>query len=1162
MDAMDRHQTNDTMPMLRRQSSKVVRMLDPSGRVVVPSFEAEQMREVKSLDSPPRSRRQSQSPDGAVDASFGDTGSPLVSRPNLDAFIPKEVSAQQVLQALIQDIRRARNYGAMPLYIVFIVVFTVLIWITSVTPAEPQHRLNKRTEQLGRGEQAQSVGSRAEWWVWIGEVVDELWRLREPRRCSDEFRLHPDTTAQGSPAAGSGGAEVQRVGSAVECCMMCMGAGTCKHFTFSPVGTQGEGHCRLFGSVNFTTLADGVTYGKNHLDTRRGSPVVSFPVGALVLRQWRSRDAACPVTESHFTVVGPAERDALQQWPGGCVLDWTPPTGSSEPFGPLEADDVQLSRQRPAKDGAPWIADGQLERDARVPPVGTEREATFRSFDSQSKQFSQILSFQRNKTDVEGHLEELRDGEWLDGSTRAIIVEFFVFSPEQKSNGPTFAFFTAFFEFSITGQVLAESSSFPFTVWSTGSSMGTFVFALDVLLMVLLLFLVLEFVRHMRKKGRTMWATRESWIGGWEMFELINIFTFIITYVYRFKLWSLSAGPTSEGYFKDKLPSYGECGSICEQRILFDTLSDYATSARVSADFYAPSIVIAYIRFFKFLQFNERMNILSQTVSEATDDLIGMLLIFFIILLGYTLAGTLLYATEIETFNTPDKTMSYLTRVVFNGDFSLWDEQKEASDLWTAPYNFTFMMLCWVVLLNMVLAVIAGSFAVIQESMERSQDRWKLLSVGRDLWLYTNKFVLRRPETKDMDDPGAPRGACNIRWISRYVTRRVHYMEALRTTYAREDHGVEPGKIPWDSRYLTQEQLKKIAHRARARGEHVLTDAELSTLLRDVQMATGSDAKRGNERGMAALFAGVTEVKTRLETLQGHVLNLRSTTTAHTDLIQTVRASCAAALDRIDFAKLSLEAGNLKTKEVIERVKEELGNAMGDVMRRQEDIEHLAGDISYGVQLQLPILEQVHADLTPAQRAHGNVPLTAGKKTRDCASRSASDRRSGPVDLGLSTSGPPGSCALEATRSGTAMRALSHSIGGGTTLPTVSNSPVTPLREPSARGMPQDSDSEDGHAAGALAHPPEHPAWRSPGGAVHPGDRRIRKRSGGVGSSQIAPGGAGATPPMAPPRRPGLARGSGAGRTSPRQPVSPQVLSSGAPSLGSADVSPLNPGFK
>eukprot|EP01065_Artemidia_motanka_P021068 TRINITY_DN250_c1_g1_i2.p1 TRINITY_DN250_c1_g1~~TRINITY_DN250_c1_g1_i2.p1 ORF type:complete len:748 (+),score=213.41 TRINITY_DN250_c1_g1_i2:1351-3594(+) len=577
-------------------------------------------------------------------------------------------------------------------------------------------------------------------------------------------------------------------------------------------------------------------------------------------------------------------------------------------------------------------------------------------------------------------LDELEAHNWVDTATRAVVFEFFLFSPELSFAGPTFAHFTGFVESLVHGTTEASFQSAPFAIWSL-SGLGGFVFGIDVLLALVLLYFLLEFIQDLLRKRKLVWATGESLVGIWEVFEVLNLLTFTVTYVNRFKLWVLSRQLTDDGYFEEKVKEYGQCGNLCEQRVLFDSLSRYSDFAKVSSDFYAPSIIIAYIRLFKFLQHNQRLNVLSQTMSEAVDDLLGMLFIFGIILVGYSLAGALLFGAEIKDFSTLDKTMSYLTRVIFSGEVSLWEDMKMASSLWTAPFLFTWMILCWLILLNMVLAVIAGSFSVIQEAMDKTQDRWRLPVVGRDLCVFAKKYLLRQPERKDKDDPDDAK-KCDRRWIEQYCERRTGFMVAIKKHYVAEE-GKDRRKVPWERRYVTQQKLRKIAERARRDDRKVLTDLELLTLVDDVSIRVAGDSRRGSERGLATLLASVGELRVRMERLHLQVSNLHMSTEKQAGMISEVGVTAKAAVTRLDDQNFALDKVGERQQERLDAVANDLSAAFSDVVRGQEQLAHLADDITAGVERQIPILEEVRMGVSPSRRRAVHVPIAPGFKTAE-----------------------------------------------------------------------------------------------------------------------------------------------------------------------------------
>ena len=114
------------------------------------------------------------------------------------------------------------------------------------------------------------------------------------------------------------------------------------------------------------------------------------------------------------------------------------------------------------------------------------------------------------------------------------------------------------------------------------------------------------------------------------------------------------------------------------------------------------SILVGTFRFFKYYQFQPRLQIVNRTLTSSAIHLFHFFVVFFIILFGFSLIGHLNFGTQIRHFATFANSVQVMVESLF-GMFDIGPTIGDSSLSYVDPYIANCFFLVWQVVANMIL---------------------------------------------------------------------------------------------------------------------------------------------------------------------------------------------------------------------------------------------------------------------------------------------------------------------------------------------------------------------------------------------------------------------------------------------------------------------------
>eukprot|EP01060_Flectonema_neradi_P010818 TRINITY_DN178_c4_g1_i1.p1 TRINITY_DN178_c4_g1~~TRINITY_DN178_c4_g1_i1.p1 ORF type:complete len:1005 (+),score=134.67 TRINITY_DN178_c4_g1_i1:112-3126(+) len=356
-------------------------------------------------------------------------------------------------------------------------------------------------------------------------------------------------------------------------------------------------------------------------------------------------------------------------------------------------------------------------------------------------------------------LDIIKSSSWIDASTRALSVDLL----EYNTHSSYFVFTSYFIEILPVGGWLPQVKSYPFHIFGLYSPLMKAMFAADVLTTVYIAWSVISVllqIRHNADVGKVSTAvtkdteikkepeedkkkgflnTARRYLNGVTFTVIYGIafcVVFLVALGFKWQLWSfgISLLDTDVDSLSNEVADYQ----------VWNDLVKYMNIFKEEKLIYATAVILSWLRLFEYVQYNERLNSLTETIRIATSSLIGLSIIFGIIFVGFVFAGNLVYGSDLGDFSTLLRTAGFMMRLLFSAELDDYDKFRSIESGWSVVYFGLFFALAWLVLLNMVLAIITSSFNIVKQNTARGKaPSWAVPALMTDIKKFLNRLTTR-----------------------------------------------------------------------------------------------------------------------------------------------------------------------------------------------------------------------------------------------------------------------------------------------------------------------------------------------------------------------------------------------------------------------------------
>eukprot|EP00760_Papus_ankaliazontas_P030738 PhM_4_TR4995/c1_g6_i1/m.73172 len=280
-------------------------------------------------------------------------------------------------------------------------------------------------------------------------------------------------------------------------------------------------------------------------------------------------------------------------------------------------------------------------------------------------------------------------------ATRFVMVEWFMYSPQLDK----FMGVKLFTEAAPGGMWRPNFQLRSFTVW-TSKDIGKTVY--DFIFFAFVLYYIYDFVGDIFRYRRLHGKVLGYFFSVWNALELVNLSIFIIVFAFRWKWWDLC------------LNRDVKLDTIAYRQAYPGELDDIMTFYLQQVYFNSVNTILTFLKLLKFLRLNDRLNILTRTLSESQDSIIGVLFIFFLVVTAFAMTGHGLFGLGVWDFRSIDASYSTLMRMLL-GDFD-YEALKTENRVLAGMFFWAFIILGLFCLLNFLIGVLMEAFAKVSKT--------------------------------------------------------------------------------------------------------------------------------------------------------------------------------------------------------------------------------------------------------------------------------------------------------------------------------------------------------------------------------------------------------------------------------------------------------------
>lgn len=146
-------------------------------------------------------------------------------------------------------------------------------------------------------------------------------------------------------------------------------------------------------------------------------------------------------------------------------------------------------------------------------------------------------------------------------------------------------------------------------------------------------------------------------------------------------------------------------------------------------------------KFFQAFQANPRLAVITTTLREASVDMLHFLLIFGIVFINYALGGHLLFGKQLKEWKSLGASVNACFLVLM-GDFS-YEEMYAIAPIVSQLWFWTYMLLVFLVMLNMLLAIVMDAYSNVKEQSQSSD------SLYAQMWSLAQEVKKAKSEGHD-----------------------------------------------------------------------------------------------------------------------------------------------------------------------------------------------------------------------------------------------------------------------------------------------------------------------------------------------------------------------------------------------------------------------------
>eukprot|EP01079_Euglenida_sp_SAG-EU17-18_P004411 gene4411-801_t len=269
--------------------------------------------------------------------------------------------------------------------------------------------------------------------------------------------------------------------------------------------------------------------------------------------------------------------------------------------------------------------------------------------------------------------------------------------------------------------------TFPVISFSTGTAMARVALNIAVFVWVCLyvIWLAYQVCRHILSPYLSVvsYIFENSMLPQvWFVMELLNLVLFAVGYGCMFALWAQlpevqlvvpidPASPLAVGTMNVR-------NFLTLTSVWASIPTAYADSILFLNALNAFNGLLCWLKVFKFFAISPLTSLMTDTIKDSLQGIISLLLYVFMITVAFSMMASVLYGNHLDDYRTFLRTISSLSRMVL-GDFDYQELQRVDEEM-TALFFLLFMVVVWIVVMNLIIGIISEGFASAQQKQQRA----------------------------------------------------------------------------------------------------------------------------------------------------------------------------------------------------------------------------------------------------------------------------------------------------------------------------------------------------------------------------------------------------------------------------------------------------------